>query len=302
MRKIFMVLTGFVLLIGTSTSADSAEKKFEKKFSVSPGGSLTVGTDVGSIRVAGGTSNEVSIVVNISGRSRDVDNFEVQAEQKGNTVEIRGKTHKGTFSFLRGTDLDVEFVITVPHEYSATMRTSGGDVEAKDLKGKVKGETSGGNISVGGVEGDVDLETSGGNASATNTQGNVHLETSGGDIHAEKVVGDIDVSTSGGNVKVSDVEGKVRASTSGGNVMIRAKGSNKGIHAETSGGDIDLYLSKSVSATIDAGTSGGDVTVDLPITVTGKISDSHVRGTVNGGGNTVYAHTSGGSIRIRSNE
>ena len=101
---------------------------------------------------------------------------------------------------------------------------------------------------------------------------------------------------------MDDVEGSVKAETSGGNVSVSVRGSNKGVHAETSGGNVTIAIAKTVGATIDASTSGGEVECDLPVTVTGKIRSTSIRGTVNGGGNTIYAHTSGGNVRIRGLE
>ena len=101
-------------------------------------------------------------------------------------------------------------------------------------------------------------------------------------------------------MKISDVEGKVRAETSGGNMYVKVKGANKGVFAETSGGDIEIVVSKSVTADIDAATSGGSVHFDFPVTISGQIDESRVRGTLNGGGNTIHAHTSGGDVRFRS--
>jgi DUF4097 and DUF4098 domain-containing protein YvlB len=101
-------------------------------------------------------------------------------------------------------------------------------------------------------------------------------------------------------VKVSEVEGKVRAGTSGGNMYVKVKGANKGVFAETSGGDIEIVVSKTVAADIDASTSGGSVHFDFPVTISGQIDESRVRGKLNGGGNTIRAHTSGGDVRFRS--
>ena len=78
------------------------------------------------------------------------------------------------------------------------------------------------------------------------------------------------------------------------------KGSNKGIHAETSVGNIEIAIPRDAGATIDAETSGGDVVCDVPVTVSGRIRESEVKGVVNGGGPTIYAHTSGGDVRIRT--
>jgi DUF4097 and DUF4098 domain-containing protein YvlB len=83
-------------------------------------------------------------------------------------------------------------------------------------------------------------------------------------------------------------------------MFVKVKGPNKGVYAETSGGDIEIVVSKSVAATIDAATSGGSVHFDFPVTLSGQIDESRVRGTLNGGGNTIHAHTSGGDVRFRA--
>jgi len=301
MRSMNHMLVAAVLFIALTAEASAAQKTFEKKFTVSPGGILTVGTDVGSVKVIGNSSNEVSVSAVIKGHEKDVERFEVSASQSGDRIEVTGKLPKGGGSwFWNSTDLDVEFTVSVPREFSLRMNTSGGNIAVSDLKGEVRGETSGGNIEINGIEGSVDLETSGGNMRAEKCTGKIHLETSGGNIAITTITGELDVSTSGGNVKVSDVEGQVRAETSGGDVVVKMKGTNKGVYAETSGGSIDIVVPKSIAANIDAATSGGEVRCDLPVTLSGRISEDSVKGTLNGGGNVIHAHTSGGDVRIRA--
>ena len=101
---------------------------------------------------------------------------------------------------------------------------------------------------------------------------------------------------------MKSVAGKVRAETSGGNISVNVTEANKGVYAETSGGNIDIVMPKNISANIDAETSGGEVTCDFPVTMQGKLDESRVRGTINGGGNQIHAHTSGGNVRLRSIE
>ena len=288
-----------VLFLASLTAA--AQQRFEKKFSVSSGGTLTLSTDEGSVKIISGSSSEVSVVADIRGRERDVKEFEVGATQSGNNVDVTGKLHKNGW-FWNSVDLDVEFTVSVPHEYSLKLHTAGGNISVSAVKGSVRGKTSGGNVSVGGTEGDVDLETSGGNVDADKCNGNLRMRTSGGEIQITSTTGDLDVQTSGGDVRITDVDGRITAGTSGGNMYLKLKGANKGIHVETSGGDIEIAISKNASANIDAGTSGGGVHFDFPVTVSGHIDESHVQGTLNGGGNTIYAHTSGGDIRFRSTD
>ena len=62
---------------------------------------------------------------------------------------------------------------------------------------------------------------------------------------------------------------------------------------------IELAIARNAGADLDLSTSGGDVTCDLPVTVVGRISEDNIRGTLNGGGPSIYAHTSGGDVRVR---
>jgi hypothetical protein len=266
-----------VLLLCAAVVAFGGQK-FEKKFDVKSGGMLKINTDIGEVKVAGGSSGAVTVLAEIDGR--DADEFEVNAVQTGNDVEITGKAKRG--GFWNNFRAEVKFTVTVPSEYNIAVHTSGGGIEVKAVKGQVRMETSGGGIAVIDVSGNVDGETSGGSIKAENVSGTVKLETSGGSIRGEGLDGDVNVETSGGSIKLGDVKGKV--------------------HAETSGGGIDLSIGKNVGAEIDAATSGGDVDCDLPITVKGKISGSKIKGTLNGGGPLIYARTSGGGIRIRAKE
>lgn len=289
-----------LLIVGAPSVA--AERKFEKRFSVEAGGTITISTDVGDVEITGTSSNEVSVVADIHGRQRDVDEFDVSAWQSDKNVEVKGRSKRTRWFSWFDDSPEVKFHVMVPHEYSAHVNTSGGNITVSSMKGRIDGETSGGDLSIHDIEGAIKMETSGGNIFAEKLTGDLHMETSGGDIQILTIAGNVEVSTSGGNVKVSDVDGKIRAETSGGNIVVKAKNENKGIYAETSGGDIDIVVPKNISATIDASTTGGEVQCDLPVTMSGKFDESRIRGTVNGGGNSIRAFTSGGDVRIKTQD
>jgi hypothetical protein len=299
MHRIF-IISAIALCVAVACGSAVAEvKTFEKKFQVAAGGTLSLGTESGSVTVTGGSGSEVVVTAHIEGRSSDVAKFVVEATQSGNNVDVTGKAPKDFWRVLRGNNLDVRFTVTVPRAYGARLQTSGGDITVSNLAGKIDAETSGGDVSIDHVEGFANLGTSGGDIHAESVKGDVKAETSGGNVKVKNVVGNVDGETSGGNIAAEDVEGKVRLETSGGNVMIKVRGANKGIHAETSGGNVTIMIGKNVGAVIDAGTSGGEVVCDLPVMVSGKISEDRVKGTVNGGGEVIYAHTSGGNVQIK---
>lgn len=283
--------------------AASGEKSFDKKFTVASGGTLTIKTDFGGVSVVGTDAKEVSIHADMKGRQRDVDNFQITANQSAGGVEVTGKSPRSNWGWnWNNNDLEVEFTIKVPKDYNLRMETSGGNISVNNVNGKLNGGTSGGDITLTNIAGAIDLETSGGNIQTEKIQGQLHMETSGGDIRISEVKGDVDVNTSGGNIVLKTVAGKVRAETSGGNISVNVSETNRGVYAETSGGNIDIVMPKNISANIDAETSGGEVTCDFPVTMQGKFDESRVRGTINGGGNQIHAHTSGGNVRLRSVE
>lgn len=276
---------------------DGDPRHFDRTFSVAPGGTLTLKTDAGSVEVKGSDGNEVKIAAEMRGSQRDLDRFQVSAEASGNNVDVRGKFRDKPWGGVN--NFDARFVISVPKSYNLELHTSGGNVEVVGVKGSLAGGTSGGNVRVKDIEGTVKMGTSGGDVEAIHVNGPVNMETSGGNVRAEGLTGNAQLHTSGGNVNIEGVDGEVDAGTSGGNVSIKLTGQNKGIHAETSGGTITLFLSRSVAADVDLSTSGGSVSCDMPVTISGRIREDNIRGTLNGGGPVISAHTSGGDVRVR---
>jgi len=280
----------------------AADKKFEKKFSVSSDGLLTVRADLGDVSIKGTSSNEVNIVVNMRGSLGDLDDYEITANQVGNTIELRGKGKNDSWFKFNLDDVDIKYVVEIPEKFSIDASTAGGDVAVSHVSGKIQTETSGGDIVLQQLSGEVLVETSGGDIHATEMKGNFKGTTSGGDIIVTSVTGNISVETSGGDIRIKDVGGMVSAQTSGGDITIALSGANKGIKAETSGGDIDVLATKNIQANLDASTSGGSVVCSLPIALAGEIDESRVQGTLNGGGELIHVQTSGGDIRIKAAE
>jgi hypothetical protein len=50
---------------------------------------------------------------------------------------------------------------------------------------------------------------------------------------------------------------------------------------------------------VNAKTSGGRVHTDFPVSISGEINKSSMRGRMNGGGPELYLRTSGGSIYLK---
>ncbi len=315
---------------GVSMLSAQSTKVDNKTFTVSPGGRLVMDVDRGSIDISTADTNEVTIEITRTARARDsrdaqrlFDDHHLSMEQSGNTVTIRSDLQRGGRRIWGGDSwrLNVEYRITVPKQFSADVKTSGGSVTVADLegevlakssggglhfghiKGPVMGRTSGGGIDLTGTEGNADLKTSGGGIRIGDVTGDVEAETSGGSISITRARGTVHAETSGGGIKVEEVEGAIDASTSGGSISARISGQPASdCRLSTSGGSVTVYLGGSVKVSVDAKTSGGGVSSELPITVQGKIGSSSLQGDLNGGGPALVLRSSGGGIHIKALE
>ncbi len=286
------------LLMVPGGFAAASQKTVRKSFRVGLAAMLTLNTHAGSVSIIGGASDEISIDVNVRGRDKDVRDFDIIAEQSGDRIDVRGFLQSEGSWIWYSPDIKVSYEVIVPRECGLKLHTSEGYITVQNVKGELKGGTSEGDISISRVDGDVSLETFSGSVKADSCIGTIGMRTSCGGINLRDITGDVDVNTSAGNVRIVDVEGKIRAQTLGGNMFVRVRGLNRGVHVESSGGDIELVLPASIAGNIDAEAAVGAVKCLLPGHLVGEISESELDAKINGGGSPIYAHTVGGEVRL----
>jgi DUF4097 and DUF4098 domain-containing protein YvlB len=228
---------------------------------------------------------------------------------------------------------------------SVSVETGGGNVDVKHAGGALRVETGGGNVDLGEIGGAAIVETGGGNIRLASAGGPVSIETGGGNIHTGPCP-TVKASTGGGLIDLGDIKGPVTIDTGGGSIRLLSAGGlvhaesgagqldlgriSDGIRAETGGGgitaqlvsgslrtdstletpagDIILYLSPDVHATVRAAievAQGHRITSDFPeIRITSEGSDwgpkTYVaEGRINGGGPVLKIRTTTGNIELR---
>jgi Toastrack DUF4097 len=264
-------------------------------------------------------------------------NFNLNLSTSGGDVITSGELAGDVELTTSGGDLKIDDVngtvdgktsggdITVHNlEKDATLSTSGGDIQVDHASSNLEISTSGGDITVGTVGKNLDASTAGGDVNIGKVGGELHANTSSGDMTIGKIGGNVDISTSGGDISLESGNGRVVANTSGGDVTAaNASGSidisssggtikvgftpkgNEGSRVESSGGDVYLYIAPESSATIKAEVSGGEeneIISDFPVVLQGGSHGSgnrRVSINLNGGGQEIYLHTSGGNIYIK---
>lgn len=261
---------------------------------------------------------------------RRLGEFDITVAVEGGVLKAIARHKERNINWNR--TLSISFKLVVPQSVSSTLRTSGGNIDIRNVSGTQDFRTSGGNISVAALSGKITGRTSGGNVNITNSKDNIDLETSGGNMDADHCDGTIRLATSGGNVHLRSIKGDVRATTSGGQVsggditgelQARTSGGNVdfdnlagSLAASTSGGNIRINLTET-GKYINLNNSGGDISVTLPQgkgmdlkisgdevhtssmnNFKGDLDKHHISGQLNGGGIPVKIDGGGGSVHV----
>lgn len=292
-----------------------ADYRNEKRFNLQPGGHFVLDSSEGDVRLTGAPEAGADVI--ITSRRDDVEQlYDITFDSHPGEVRIVvRRRHPWGFNWHNNTGL--HFVVTIPEDTSAEVKTGGGSVEvsrlkreteldtsggsihAFDLGANLRAHTSGGSIELEDVKGSARVDTSGGDIRASQLDRSLEAETSGGSIDLRDIKGDLVAHTSGGSIHIEGAGGRVDARTSGGSVEVRfARGNARGGDLDTSGGGVTVAIDRSVNINLDADASGGSVETQLPVTQSGTLSRSHIVGTVGSGGALLHVHSSAGSIHI----
>ncbi len=330
MKKLLIIST--LLIIGALGVRASTEENKHETRPAKPGGTLVVDVDFGSIEVTPGGNDQVVIdahrKVEMSSKEKEQEYLAaapITITTEGDKIILRAihkeeSLGKQFWRMIGHSRTEGHYAIKVPANFNLDLDTSGGDISASGITGKVKVDTSGGDLTFHQIHGDLHADTSGGNIVAKDCEGKIDLDTSGGRIEVTGGRGDLKVDTSGGNVTVlnrvgdtkvessggklrlGNISGRLIAETSGGSVSAILPNPVAGdVRLETSGGSITVLTPPNAALTIDAETSAGGIRSDLPISRLSADDDS-LKGTLNGGGTKVVLRSSAGSIEIVSAE
>lgn len=308
-KSIFIaVIAIFVLGVLSQPVFANQEKRIVKTFAVSPGGKLSLESNIGSLQVLPGKSDAVEVVVVQATNSSDekkfmrlCDRMHLEFSSTNDEVMISGDYDWGNriWDFNGEQELQVRFIITVPSKFNVDAELTGGDVSIENLEGKMYVKTSGGDLHFSDITGLIRGHTSGGDIDLSGCKVEADLKTSGGDIDALDMEGSLTVITSGGDIEVAGNIGSLTAVTSGGDIEARFSGKLlSDAELKTSGGDIDVYLGKNVSVDVDAVTRGGDIDTDYPVPDEEELSEGYMKAKINGGGPELQLKTSGGDIGV----
>ena len=316
-----------LLLLTAVAAFGLTEENANQQFDVSAGGKIVVDVEFGTVDVVAGPDGKVSVEayrkIESKNEAREKEYFAaapIVISKDGNTVTVRSRRQvkDKKWEWNGSSRTDARYTVKVPKNFNADLRTNGGAISATDITGEVKANTSGGELKFtrlqgpldgksngGGIElkaceGDLKVDTNGGGIDASGGKGKLDARTSGGNVAVRDFVGDANVKTSGGKLTLEKVTGKLTGRTSGGSISAILVTPVAGdVSLETSAGSIDVLVPADAGLDVDAETSIGSVSTDLPIVTTHK-GREELKGSVNGGGTSLFLRTSAGSIAIKA--
>jgi hypothetical protein len=264
------------------------ETIFEQQFNVSAGDRLVVEVGDMDIRVQAGTSARVEVIASARDQAfaRDVfDEMQFSARAAGGELRVETidprNSSRDWRDWQRRGGASFEAVITVPSRFDLHVQTGDGDVV------------------VGSFEGAADIRTGDGDVLLESLRGpSISLHTGDGDVQALALEATtISLDTGDGDLRISEASGEVTARTGDGDVSIGI-GRYAGLSIRTGDGDVTVSADPSIAANVEV--DGEDLSLARAFALSGRVSDDHLSGTLNGGGPELSIRTGDGSISIRA--
>lgn len=124
--------------------------------------------------------------------------------------------------------------------------------------------------------------------------------TVNGDVDARGIEADAQAYTVNGSVDIS-TEGVAEATTVNGSITVSMGRSDwKGaLDFTTVNGGVTLEMPDDLSCDVSVSTVNGKISSDFPLTVMGRFSPRHLKGTIGKGGRTLVIKTVNGSVELR---
>ncbi len=219
---------------------------------------------------------------------------DVPVRLSGRAIEVDGRQN-GSIR-VQGWDGD-QVKVTARLQANAES-----DAEAQSLLKNIRITSDGRRVSADGPDGSRGYR-SGWSASyvvMVPRRFDVSLDAYNGSLGVDGVTGKLELTTHNGSVTLNDVGGDVRARTQNGSLNVQLAGKawdGAGLDAVTQNGSVRLAVPDAYAATLETGTVNGRINTDIPVTVQGRIS-RQLNVPLNGGGRTIRAMTTNGSVRI----
>lgn len=284
------------------TEAD--EPYLSKSFTMQGAGVLKVVSPNGDIHVEGVKDTNVVTVQLFVKRgyalwssNKSLENFRITLMKRGNEVVAAVEQKSKNAGLWGASDMSFNFVIRVPVNISASMKTLGGNIKVRNVNGHQLMKTSGGNLELSNLKGEIKGFTQGGHINIESTEGILMAKTYGGNINIKNARGEIRVQSSGGSIRAEGISGSMYGETSGGNIDAVFYSINEGIRLESAAGNIDVVVPRYNG--YDLLLEGSSTHMVGDQNFKGEKKTRSIMGQTNEGGIPINLKTNAGRVRLK---
>jgi Toastrack DUF4097 len=275
-----------LLLLATATVAVTAPPAhaddWSKTYAINGRADLHVQTDDGSVTITSADQNNIYAHVTTTKYAIGSSGVTIEENQSGNSVNIHVRMPHFHWGFW-GNNGSVHVDLRVPRNLNLDVNTGDGDVTTQPVSGNIRITTGDGNINANGIHGQIYLHSGDGRIEGSGMDGALQVDTGDGHITIDGRFDALQVQTGDGSIDASAASGsKIQ----------------DGWNLHSGDGRITLRVANDLNAELDAHTGDGSITVDVPITVSGSLNRSSVRGKLNAGGGLLKISSGDGSIHL----
>jgi hypothetical protein len=275
----------FVLLIA-GLCIEASAQEFQKSYSLSPGGRVSVRNSSGSIRIS--PYNGAEIKVSAFREGRDADNLSVQDNSSASAIDLR--VHYPIRFCLANCNARIRFEILVPERVVFNydeISTASGSIQIERTAGDLRAHSASGRIEL------------------TDTTGNIWAHAASGSITINGATGSVTASTASGAIKALAVNGALECRAASGRVeagLLRLEPSAS-VNIRTASGGVSLSLPDKIDAAVELSTHGGHVQCDLPLQIRKLGHGREVQGILGSGSGSsrIRISSASGSINLKRN-
>lgn len=308
-----------LVVVGTAAlSPTTPAEEWSKSYNVSGRAQVRIDTNDGAVRVITGDSQQVDFRVIYQGFELNK-NLHVDSRQDGDSVQISARVAGGWGWSWRKIQHSLQIEVRAPRNADFRIDSGDGSVETQKIDGRLRVHTGDGSVRAQAVTGSVDIQTGDGSITLEDADGDIQIRTGDGSIVLGAARGDIHLHSGDGSIQGRHLDGKLEASSGDGHINIDGRldvlniqtgdgsinarllsGSKVayGWNIHTGDGSVDVVVPADLQANIEATTRDGRISLGIPVTVEGTMSNSQVRGKMNGGGQPFVIHTGDGSIHL----
>jgi hypothetical protein len=280
MNKLWLVACA---LVGLAAAAPARADEWSKKYTLTGKPELRVDANDGSIEITSADQQTIEARVTTSGWKIGAE-VHINESQNGNRITMEVRVPRGHFHIgWRRDQQAVRIELRIPRQADLDIHTGDGHIHSEAVAGRIHFDTGDGHITANGLAGEIRLHT-----------GDGHIEVARFD-------GSLDADTGDGRMNVSGRFDALILKTGDGSIVAEAERGSaiKSSWSLRSGdGSITLRVPEGLGAQLDAHTGDGHISVDFPITASGTLGNSTIRGKLGNGGPELTIRTGDGSIRL----